>query len=102
MMCCKILTVEWHRNPNTTITKTGVRIGPKTRAARHTLIMVITRFWAVTSTEHAQQSREPLSSRGTSPPPDTGAEYGGGTTTPEPLMGVPAADVEAVEPLCWR
>lgn len=96
-----ILTVEWHRNPNTTITMTGVRIRPKTRAARHTFIAAITRFWAVTSTEHAQQSREPLSARGASPPA-TEAEYGGGTTTPELLMGVSSADVEPVEPQCWR
>ncbi len=47
------------------------------------LISAMTMFCAVTSTEHAQQSREPLNSRGASAslPP---TEYGGGTTTPDP------------------
>lgn len=61
------LTVEWQRKPNTTMTMAGVRMVPNTSPARQALIAAMTRFWAVTSTEQAQQSRDPRSSRGASP-----------------------------------
>ena len=70
------LTVEWQRKPNTTMTMAGVKMVPNTRPARQALMVAIIRFWAVTSTEQAQQSRDPRSSRGASlpPPPISAAE----------------------------
>lgn len=62
------LTVEWHRKPNVTMTMAGVRTVPNTSPARQALIVAMIRFWAVTSTEQAQQSRDPRSSRGPSLP----------------------------------
>lgn len=101
------LTVEWQRKPNTTMTVAGVRMVPNTSPARQALIVAISRFWAVTSTEQAQQSRDPLSSRGASLhlPPLSAAEYGGGTTTREGVSlppPPPTAVVEAREWEWWR
>lgn len=77
--------MEWQRKPNMTIARAGVRMTPNTMLATTPLIRAMTRFWAVTSTEQAQQSREPLSSRGSI----SGASlllYGGGTTAPDPSL----------------
>lgn len=82
----EILTVEWQRKPNMIMVRAGVRMVPNTMLASPALISAMMKFCAVTSTEHAQQSREPLNSRGasvTSLPP---GEYGGGTTTPDPAL----------------
>ena len=80
------ITVEWQRKPNMTIIRAGVRMVPNTTEARTALISAMMRFWAVTSTEQAQQSREPLSSRGDSTASLPPSEYGGGTTTPDPTL----------------
>lgn len=85
--------MEWQRKPNMIIVRAGVRMMPNTTLANKPLISAMIIFCAVTSTEHAQQSREPLNSGGlsaTSLPP---WEYGGGTTTPDPaLEGVPRSE----------
>lgn len=60
----KILTVEWQRKPNMIMVRAGVRMVPNTTLASKPLIRAMTIFCAVTSTEHAQQSREPLNSSG--------------------------------------
>lgn len=39
-----LLTVEWQRKPNSTMTMAGVRMVPKTSPARQALIAAITRF----------------------------------------------------------
>lgn len=70
-----------------------MRMVPNTMPARHALISAMIRFCAVTSTEHAQQSREPLNSRGGSAPSLPPAEYGGGTTSADPVLdGVPRSE----------
>lgn len=85
--------MEWQRKPNVIMVRAGVRMVPKMTLATRPLIKAMIRFCAVTNTEQAQQSREPLNSSGgsaASPPP---AEYGGGTTTPDPaLEGVPRSE----------
>lgn len=58
------LTVEWQRKPNMIMVRAGVRMVPNTTLASKPLIRAMTIFCAVTSTEHAQQSREPLNSSG--------------------------------------
>ena len=78
--------MEWQRKPNMIITRAGVRMVPNTMHATTALISAMTIFWAVTSTEHAQQSREPRNSRGTSAASLPPGEYGGGTTTPDPAL----------------
>lgn len=71
----------------------GVRMVPNTMLARLALIRAIIRFCTVTSTEHAQQSREPLNSRGGSAASLPPGEYGGGTTIPDPALdGVPRSE----------
>lgn len=60
----EILTVEWQRKPNMIMVRAGVRMVPNTTLASKPLIRAMTIFCAVTSTEHAQQSREPLNSSG--------------------------------------
>lgn len=87
-------TVEWQRKPNMIMARAGVRMMPKMMVASPPLISAMIIFCAVTSTEHAQQSREPLNSSGGSAaaslPP---IEYGGGTTTPDPaLEGEPSSE----------
>lgn len=57
-------TVEWQRKPNVIMVSAGVRMVPNTTLARLALTRAMNRFCTVTSTEHAQQSREPLNSRG--------------------------------------
>ncbi len=73
--------------------RAGVRMVPNTMLASPALISAMIRFCAVTSTEHAQQSREPLNSRGLSAASLLPREYGGGTTTPDPaLEGEPLSE----------
>lgn len=85
--------MEWQRKPNVIMTSDGVRMVPNTMAARLALIRAMIIFCAVTSTEHAQQSREPLNSRGESAASLPPGEYGGGTTAPDPaLEGVPRSE----------
>lgn len=75
------------------MTREGVRMMPKMTLASPPLIRAMIRFCAVTSTEHAQQSKEPLNSRGVSGASVPPREYGGGTTTPDPaLEGEPRSD----------
>lgn len=62
----EILTVEWQRKPKMIMVSAGVRMVPNTMLASRPLISAMIMFCAVTSTEHAQQSREPLNSRGVS------------------------------------
>lgn len=66
--------------------RAGVRMVPKMMLASPPLISAMIRFCAVTSTEHAQQSREPLNSKGASASSLPPREYGGGTTTPDPTL----------------
>lgn len=67
------------------MTSEGVMMVANTILASTPLTSAMIRFCAVTSTEHAQQSRDPLNSRGGSPPASLPpSEYGGGTTTPDP------------------
>lgn len=75
--------------------RAGVRMVPNTMLATPALMSAMIRFCAVTSTEHAQQSREPLSSRGDSAASLHPGEYGGGTTTPDPALevGEPRSDI---------
>lgn len=80
----RVITVEWQRKPKTIMARAGVRMVPNMTLASTELINAITKFWTVTNTEHAQQSREPLSSRGESAASLAPSEYGGGTTTPDP------------------
>lgn len=80
------ITVEWQRKPNTTMARAGARMVPNTMVASPALMSAMTRFCAVTSTEQAQQSREPRNSRGVSAASAPPAEYGGGTTTPDPTL----------------
>lgn len=85
--------MEWQRKPNMIMTSAGVRMVPNTTPARLALIRAMIIFCAVTSTEHAQQSREPLSSRAGSAASLPPGEYGGGTTTPDPALdGVPRSE----------
>lgn len=80
-------TVEWQRKPKMTMARAGVRMVPNTMLATRPLIRAMIMFCAVTSTEQAQQSREPRSSRGSA------ASYGGGTTTPDPAReGLPRSE----------
>lgn len=89
----EILTVEWQRKPNMIMVRAGVRMVPNTMLASPALISAMIIFCAVTSTEHAQQSREPLNSRGVSAASLPPREYGGGTTTPDPaLEGEPRSE----------
>lgn len=78
--------MEWQRKPKVIIVRAGVRMVPNMMLATKPLISAMIRFCAVTSTEQAQQSREPLSSRGLSAVSLPPAEYGGGTTTPDPTL----------------
>lgn len=82
-----VVTVEWQRKPNMIMARAGVRMVPKMMLASPPLISAMIIFCAVTSTEHAQQSREPLNSSGVSTVSLPPREYGGGTTTPEPTLG---------------
>lgn len=66
--------------------RAGVRMVPNTMLASPALISAIIIFCAVTSTEQAQQSREPLNSRGVSAASLPPREYGGGTTTPDTAL----------------
>lgn len=85
--------MEWQRKPNTIMVRAGVRMVPNTMLASPALISAMIRFCAVTSTEHAQQSREPLNSRGVSAASLSPREYGGGTTIPDPtLEGAPCSE----------
>lgn len=85
--------MEWQRKPNMIMTRAGVRMVPNTMLASPALISAMIIFCAVTSTEHAQQSREPLNSRGVSAASLPPREYGGGTTTPDPaLEGEPRSE----------
>lgn len=85
------------------MTMAGVRMVPNTSPARQALMAAITRFWAVTRTEQAQQSSDPRSSRGASLPPLSAAEYGGGITTRDGVsLPPPTAVVEAMELEWWR
>lgn len=71
----------------------GVRMVPNTMLARPALTRAMIIFCTVTSTEHAQQSREPLNSKGGSAAWLPPGEYGGGTTTPDPALdGVPRSE----------
>lgn len=73
--------------------RAGVRMVPNTMLATRPLIRAMIRFCAVTNTEHAQQSREPRNSSGWSAASLPPAEYGGGTTTPDPALdGVPRSE----------
>lgn len=54
-----------------------------TMLASPALSSAMIRFCAVTSTEHAQQSREPLNFRGVLATSLLPLSYGGGTTTPD-------------------
>lgn len=56
--------MEWQRKPNMIMVSAGVRMMPNKMLARLKLIRAMIIFCAVTSTEHAQQSREPLNSTG--------------------------------------
>lgn len=86
-------TVEWQRKPNVIMVSAGVRMVPNTTLARLALTRAMNRFCTVTSTEHAQQSREPLNSRGGSAASLPPGEYGGGTTAPDPALdGVPRSE----------
>ncbi|TNN86839.1 hypothetical protein EYF80_003022 [Liparis tanakae] len=82
-----VVTVEWQRKPNMIMARAGVRMVPKMMLASPPLISAMIIFCAVTSTEHAQQSREPLNSSGLSAVSLPPREYGGGTTAPEPTLG---------------
>lgn len=85
--------MEWQRKPNVIMVSAGVRMVPNTTLARLALIRAMNRFCTVTSTEHAQQSREPLNSRGGSAASLPPGEYGGGTTAPDPALdGVPRSE----------
>lgn len=85
--------MEWQRKPNVIMVRAGVRIVPNTTLATRPLIRAMIRFCAVTNTEHAQQSREPLNSSGGSAASLPPAEYGGGTTTPDPVLeGLPLSE----------
>ncbi len=75
----------------------GRRMRPKINAARPTLSAAMIRFCAVTRTEQAQQSREPLSSRADSFTALPAIEYGGGTTTSE--LNTFAGVLEEMEPV---
>lgn len=87
------LTVEWQRKPNMIMARAGVRMVPKMMLASPKLISAMIIFCAVTSTEHAQQSREPLNSTGVSAASLPPREYGGGTTTPDPAReGEPGSE----------
>lgn len=86
--------MEWQRKPNVIMTRAGVRMVPKITLASPALISAMIRFCTVTSTEHAQQSREPLNSKGVSAASLPPREYGGGTTTPDPAReGEPGSDI---------
>lgn len=86
--------MEWQRKPNMIMTRAGVRMTPNTMLARVALISAMIMFCAVTRTEQAQQSREPLSSRGPSAASLPPREYGGGTTTPDPALdGEPRSEI---------
>lgn len=105
------LTFEWQRKPNTTMVSAGVRMIPNTTAASAVFTAAMMTFCAVTRTEHAQQSSEALSSRGSAEALDD--EYGGGTTAAvvtgsttgdgTELAGCRRVDSEssASEPNCW-
>lgn len=85
--------MEWQRKPNIIMVRAGVRMVPNTMLASPALISAMIKFCAVTSTEHAQQSREPLNSRGVSAASLPPGEYGGGTTAPDPaLEGEPRSE----------
>lgn len=60
---------EWQRKPKPSIVTAGSRMVPSTSASRRRLKAATSRFWAVTSTAQAQQSR---GSRGSGPPPAAG------------------------------
>lgn len=60
-----MLTWEWQRKPKPNMVTAGSKMVPRTSANRRRLKTATSRFWAVTSTAQAQQSR---GSRGSGPP----------------------------------
>lgn len=52
-----MLTWEWQRKPKPNMVTAGSKMVPRTSASRRRLKTATSRFWAVTSTAQAQQSR---------------------------------------------